>query len=510
MCVSHVRTDIVKEQIETSNNITVIFNHHLIFDHSRIVETFLKEKRWGNFSLDKITATFGGFKTRDGFQQNLLMFSHPRPTIDRSEIQFAGDKYPVSLNEGYMISELVFTHLFQNKEFRIRVLADAIEFSPKPKTSSIEKYVNLLKDAFTIPQEVYLLNSEERLTSATMEFLIGRYRAVAHDLYYSLLNITMALATKDGMEIKKLRHGKIPWLLMRLLKKIQSGDYATFRESKIWRDHLKSFQHLDVAKYVKSARDAYKLRRLADYTTHFEAGITKEKISKLISSTEELANLTRHAIEGSIAVDVESGNLVLYRNLEEGSPLPVETFRYELKGLDENKILMSGKITTSNFRPSKFVLSFLLHDRIIYTDMIPSKTLDLFVRYENGKRIIEAIPKKEQPSPNPGFIHFSKKTARRLSEIIKPRKIEELKNSDSCENHLIEFLFTDFFFQLYVLSDGRFYLFSSLRGEYADKQIAAFVELKKIIQQCVERIWTARVFFSPMNILPLKLPANRF
>lgn len=497
--------DIVKEQIETSNKTIIVFNHYLIFDHSRIVEAFLKEKRFGNIFLDKIIVTFGGFNTRNGFQQSFLLFCHPRPSKDRTRIEFGGEKYPVFLNEGYMVSELLFTHSFQNKEFHIRIFADAMEISPKPRISLIEKYVNLLKDTFTISHEIYLLNAEERLLSATSEFLKGKYRAVAHDVYYSMLSIVKALAAREGMKIKKLRHGKVPGLLTTFLQKIQNGDYVTFHESRIWRNHSRSFQRIDVNKYIKSVREAYELRKLADYTTHFEAGISKEKLSKLISSTEELVNLARHALKGSMLSDVKSDDLVLYRYLEEDEPLPIETFRYELRHLDENKILMSGTITTSDFVPSRFALSFLLHDRIFYTDMIPSKSLHLYVRYENGKKIIEAVPIGEQPRPKAGFIHFSNKTARRLSQIIKPRKIEELKNSDSYENQLIKFLFTDFFFQLYILSDGRFYLLSSLDEEYVHKQITAFLDLKKIIQQSVWKNWRAKVFFASMNILPLEI-----
>jgi len=381
--------------------------------------------------------------------------------------------------------------------------SDYLEIKPKPPTRILEAYVRGLKKFLTKGPQIFLKGAEEKLNSAILNFAEGRYRSVAHDIYYALYNIVQSLAVQSGID-SNIGHGATTQkVLSKIIYEVFSGNHIAFHKSDIWKKHKNIFNQIDPQRYSRTVLDLYEMRRLADYTSEYEIGEFVKKLSNLVLKVEELLNLGHYMLDGSVAYWNER-IVRVFQGRRELEPCPSEILQTQ-RFNGKYKILQKGLVSAENFSLKRFLLRFLGNARIYYTKFLPSQFRQkLYVKYETrGKERIFSQTFDENMAKEKSYIPLTTQTVRKWSQTIKPDEMKSLELEEEMNSRWLTFSDGEFFFELYILSDGRFYIISSLDEQKPNDQIAAILKLRDVLAKVVSSIWeySSIISFSAISII---------
>ena len=479
--------DLLVESIfEKKNYIKIVFRYPIIFDHAKIVDILTRKKSQPtylkNVTLDRVTSAIGGYDTGYGFQYTVWGIGNPDAG---RRIYHNGSKYPIRLNSEELISELSFSFLEKDIKFRMRFFGNLAEIRPKPPLSVIKELISLLKEALAPNPQIFLSSAKEKLRSAKVDFLRGRYRSVVHNLYYTMFNVIKSLQAKEGKQ-RFLKHRKVSETLERILGEIQRGT------STLEVLERTQFEKINLDEYLSIVEEARAMRELADYGVGFEAGGSEEQLAEMLSKAEELVTISDYIVNGWISV--ENGKMILHSEEEEEFPLPSDLLNRV--GLEEDLLMEGLLVLTDEFNATIFAYH-LLAENDVYFSKFPWSFFrgEDYARYENGCY-------SHQHSPEKGFIKLSRKTVKKWSAIIKPHKLDYL---GACKENVTQRLclfFSDCFLEMYAFRDGRLYLFSPLDESGFHLQLKAFRKMERIIKKIVSKNWPSySILFSTIEIL---------
>jgi len=475
---------LVEEIIDNDDYVRIVFRYSIIHDHAEIFNILTKEKpkvrHLQTLKLERVTLTIGGYDTGYGFQYTIGGTANPHAG---KRIYLKGSEYPVKLEEDTMISELNFSFLEKEKErqvkkFRIRIVNDLLEIRPKPSSAVTKELVSLIKRALTSNSRVLLSSAKEKLRSAEIDFLRGRYRAAMHNIYYAMYNAIKSLQVEEGKK-HFLSHRKVGKELEEILSNIQR------RESR--------FQRLNLDEYLSVVEEARELRELADYGIEFEAGGNEKKIAQLLSTAEELVTISQYVLGKGIFM--RFGKPVLHFPSAQGEcPLPRDLL--DILDFKGDIIMRSLIVLTKDFNATVFAYRLLSKNEIYFTD---SSSYFFqgghFARYKNGNYEYSSSAKK-------GFIELSRENVKKWSKMIKPNALEDLATCKENVTQSLCLFFDDCFLEIYVFPDGRIYLFSLLDEARLHLQLKAFRNIGIVIQKIVSKNWSDySVLSSPIEIV---------
>lgn len=471
--------DLLVESIsEKRGYVKIVFRFPIVFDHARIFSILTREgpkhKYLQNVKLDRVTVTIGGYDTGYGFQQTIRGIDNPN-TGQRTYLE--GTKYPAKLNRDQMVSELSFSFIEGRKKFRIRFVNDFVEIRPKPSSSVVNELISLLKESFVSNPRIFLSSAKEKLRSAKVDFLRGRYRSAVHNIYYAIFNAISSLQATEKEEFY-LEHGKISETLEQIFGKIQQG---TTTSKILGRTH---FQRLNLDEYLAVVEEARDLRNLADYKVKFEAGGKEQHLAELLSKAEELVAISHYVVDESMFT--EYGKIVLHFPREqEEIPLPSDLIDYINRPMlrEEDLIVKSLLISTDDFNATVFAYCLLSRNDVYYTKFSSYFFQGgHFMKYENGTY-------HHQRAPESGFIELSSKTVKKWSATIKPENLERLGTSKQNATQRLCLFFDGCFLEMHIFPDGRIYMFSPLDDTRFHSQTNAFRNMERVIKKIVSKNW---------------------
>lgn len=497
---------LIKEILKEKDSVKIVFRHFIISDHKRISDTFsdpnFAKSISGTVKMKNFTVTTGGFETRYGFQYTILGSFNPQAG---RRVEYDAASYPVRLKEDELVSEMQFVYSTKRGNiYSIILSSDYLEIKPKPPTKIVKAYVRGLKKSLFKSPRVFLKSAEENLNSAILNLSEGRYRSVPHDAYYALHNIVQSLAVQSGMDSKIGHDAKAQKILSKILHQVATGNHIAFLESDIWKKHRDVFYLIDPQRYSRTVIDLYEMRRLADYTSEYEIGEFISKLSDLMLKVEELLNLGQYMVDGSIAFWDEK-IVRIFRGKRELKPYPNEMFSNEILEKGECRVLQKGLILAENFNLNKFLLNFLNLRNIYYTRFFPPQFREkLYVKYEKrGKKHTFSMTFSKKFAMEHGYIPLTTQTVKTWSQIIKPDEIRSLELEKEITSRRLAFSDGKFFFELYILPDGRFYMLSILDKQKPSDQIAAILKLREVIAEVVSSIWeySSTISFPAISII---------
>ena len=483
--------DLLVESISDKKNyIRIVFRYPIIFDHAKIVDILTRKRSkptyLQNVTLDRVTLTIGGYDTGRVFQYTVWGIGNPDAG---RRIYLDGSKYPIRLKNEEMISELRFSFLEKGKKFRMRFIGNLAEIRPKPSPSVVKELISFLKEALAPSSQIFLSSAKEKLRSAKVDFLRGRYRSVVHNLYYTMFNAIKSLQAKEGKQ-RFLKHKKVGETLERILSEIQRG---TSTLKVLGRTQ---FEKLNLDEYLSVVEEARALRELADYGVGFEAGGNEEQLAEMLSKAEELVTISDYIVNEMMST--EDGKMILHASREqEELTLPEDLLNRV--GLEEDLIMKSLLVLTDEFNATVFGYRLLAENDVYFTKF-PSSFFrgGDYARYESGCY-------SHQHSPEKGFIELSRKTVKKWSAIIKPHKLEDLGACKENVSQRLCLLINDCFLEIYVFPDGRLYLFSPFDESSFHLQLKAFRNMEGIIKKIVSKNWPDySILFSTIEILVRK------
>lgn len=496
---------LVKEILQKKDSVKIVFRHFIVFEHDKIADTLLSPNFAisvsGTIKMKKFAVTTGGFETRDGFQYTVYGFFNPQA---ERRIEYDATNYPVKLKEDELVSEMQFVYSTRSNIYSIILSSDYLEIKPKPPTQIVKTYIRALKESLTESPHIFLQSAEEKLKSAMLNFSEGRYRSVPHDAYYALHNVVQSIAVQSGMDSKIGHDAKTQKILSKILYQIASGNHIAFRKYDVWKKHKCDFQLIDSQRYSNIARDLYEMRRLADYTPVYEIAEFITKLSDLMLKVEELLNLAHYVEEGSIAF--ADGRLVrIFHEERELEPYPDEMFRIQRLEKGGCRFLQKGLILAENFDLNKFLVKFLSLTDIYYVRFSPSRlSRRLYVKYEKrGTKRKFSITFSKKLAMEHSYMPLTIETVKKWSQIIKPDEIKLLKLKKVFDPRKVVFSDGKYFFELYILPDGRFYMISPLDEQKPNDQIAAILKLREVIAKTISSIWEycSTISFSAISII---------
>jgi len=423
--------------------------------------------------LERVTLTIGGYDTGDGFQYTIWSLDNPNTG---KRIYLDGTKYPAKLDEGQMVSELNFSFLEGRKKFRMRFVNKFVEIRPKPSRSIVEELISLLKGSLFPSPLVFLSSAREKLRSAKVDFLRGRYRSTIHNIYYAMFNAINSLQATEKKEFY-LEHGKVSETLEQV--------FAEIREEKTTSRIVgsKYFQRLNVDEYLSVVEEARDLRNLADYKVRFEAGGMEKRLAEILSKAEELVTLSEYVIEGSMAT--RDGKIVLhFPHAQNEFPLPDDLYDYISQPYREEDLVMDSLLVLADDFDATVLAYRLLTRSDVYLTKFSWSSFQggEFAKYENGCYSTQSRPGK-------GFIELSRKTVKKWSAIIKPHNLEELGVSKENTFQRLCIFFNYCFLEMYIFPDGRIYLFSPLDETEFQLKLKAFRNMERVINKTISKNW---------------------
>jgi len=485
--------------------VKIVFRPLIIFDHKRIVDLFLNpmfgKSVSGTVSLRDFTVTTGGYEVSGGFQYTAFGFFNPQAG---KRAQHNGTEYPVKLAEDEYISKMRFAHVINNRTFMVTISSNCLEISPRPSTRVVSTYIRKLKESLTRSPIVFRKSAEVKLKSAILDFLGGRYRSVPHSIYYALHDLVKSLSIWSGMDSNIKHDKKAQERLTIILNQIVSGDHKTFKRSDVWKEHKDLFFLIDPKRYSSLITELYEMRRMADYEKSYEITEFVPELSGLLLKVEELLTLVGYVEEGSVVV--ANDKLVqIFQQQRELEPSPYSIFGWIDSRKNEPEIVQKGLILAEDFDLKKFLTRFLRRKQIHYSPFCPPTTRDLvYVKCEkkDGKWTFSQTFDKEIAKER-GYIPYTIETVRNISQLTKTDEIAFLEKSDVIKARRITFSEGEYFFELYILFDGRFYIVSPLADQNANKQVSAIMKLRDMIARDVLLLYEdcSTISFSAISIV---------
>ena len=178
---------IVKKIEEINNKTRVRFIQPILGSADGIISAFSNM----GLSLLKVKITKGYYDTSYGKQ---LTISYVLDNLSLSERIVKGQDYePSSLNEDEMLSVLYFEG---KHNIHIRILSYEMEIEPKVSKKRLIKYLQVIGMEIKDLPIAMLDSAEEFLNSAQNDYLEGRFKSTAHNIYYSFFNSIFALKLK--------------------------------------------------------------------------------------------------------------------------------------------------------------------------------------------------------------------------------------------------------------------------------------------------------------------------
>lgn len=495
--MAYVDEYLVEEKQSKKDCYRIIFTVFTIFDHQKIVKTFLNptfaKSVSGTVTLKSYVVTTGGYDTLDGFQHSI--FSGPE---DRKRSEHLGAEYlNLKLNSDEFISRLEFVLSTRSRNYVMTFVANCLEIRPRPPEQVVKTCIRKLKKALAKAPQVFLASARTKFVSGILDFLGERYRAVPHNIYYATHDLIKCLSVWSGMD-PKVEHDKDAQdRLTAILNQIVSGTHRQFFKSSIWKRNREVLKSLDVHRYANLVVDLYEMRKKADYDMDFEMGEFLPELSNLMIKVEELFDLTLYVREGSIAT-TKGKLLKVFQRERELEPLgesdPFDNLgSYMIKYAKGHyyKIWQRGLILAEGYDLKKFLTRLIKRKDILYSPFRPplSRRND-YVKVEKiGTSWVFSGTFSREIAKEEGYIPYTIENIRKLSDLTKADELVSIQNDPAMRSRSDSFCYHGCFFEIHVFSDGRFYLFSPLIGQDVCLHMTAMLKLRAIMAKIVDSLW---------------------
>jgi len=212
---------------------------------------------------------------------------------------------------------------------------------------------------------------------------------------------------------------------------------------------------------------------------------------QMLSKAEELVTISDYIINEWIRTTNGKLNLHLPTEQEETS------FLDDLLGesYTEDYLIRSMLVLTEAFHATTFAYQLLSESNLYYTDVSgESFHGEYYAHFEDGKFSYWMRPKK-------GFIQLIKENVGKWSTLIKPHALKVLATSKENKIQRLRLFFEDYFIELYIFPDGRFYFFSAIDENNLKAQLDAFNNFEKLITELIDNNYPDHsITFLPIEI----------
>lgn len=516
--MAHVDEYLVEEKQYEKDYCKIIFRAAILFNHEEVVRTVLDpsfgKSASGEASLKSFIVTTGGYDTIDGgFQYTVSHALSLRGDVKR--IEHSGDMYS-SLKLGFdeFISRLDFVLTVPRRKYSMTFYANCLEIKPKPPEEIVEMCIIKLKNALATSHEVFLQSAKTKFQSGIIDFLGQRYRAVPHNIYYSLFDLLKCFSIWSGMTPSNDDHDrKAQKRLTAILNQISSGEHRQFANSSIWKEHADVLRSIDVERYASLVTDLYKMRKKADYDMDFEIGEFLPELSNLMLKVEELFTLAMYMEDGSIALTGQQ-LVLIFHSARELEPLGEATVEDNL-GLYMVKrgkvhcynILQEGLVLAEGYDLRKFLIELIKRKEIYFSPFRPpfSRRSQFVKIQKKGDSWTFSNTLSEEIAKEQSYIPYTIENVRKISEETKPDELLSIQKSATAKSRSESFCYGRCFFELVIFSDGRFYLLSPLIENDVNKQVEWSLRLRAVIAKVVDSLWEhqSTISFSALSLAPL-------
>jgi hypothetical protein len=496
---------LIEDRLYGKDYVRIVFRPLIVFEHKRIVNLLADpafcRSMSGTFNFEDFVVTTGGYDIENGFQYAVFGWLNSQAG---KRVLHRGSEYPVHLTEDEYISEMKFKLVTESGVFSVTISSHYIEIRPKPSPRLVKSFIRKMKESFSESHMVFLQSARVKLNSAILDFLGGRYRSVPHGIYYAVYDIVRTLSTLSGMD-SNIKHDKrAQERLAAVLGQIASGKHRIFKESIIWKDERKLLRRIDPKRYSRLITDLYEMRRLADYEKSFEIMEFVPELSNLLLKAEELLGLARYMEEGSLVTAGKDTRVVLiFPQDRELISNAYTTFGRPDLWKGEVEVLQEGMVLAENFSPSRFLARFLRRENVYYSPFSPPlQWRQSFVRCKNRKgRWTFSWTSDKEYAMKQGFIPYSNETVKEIFELTKTHEITSLKSSKMIKARKTTFSAGGYFFELYILTDGRFYVISKLVDQKATEQVSVMLKIKTMLAKDAADLWRcSSIAFSTISI----------
>lgn len=499
---------LIEDKLYEKDSVKIVFKPLIIFDHERIVNLLtnpaFSKSFSGRIDLKDFTVTTGGYDTERGFQYTVYGWFNSQVG---KRVLHRGSEYPVQLSEGEYISKMQFDLVTKTRSFLVTISSHFMEIRPKPSSELVKSFIRKMKESLTESHTVFLKSARVKLNSAVLDFLGGRYRSVPHSIYYAVYDVVKALSIMSGMDSNIKHDKKAQERLTAVLSQVSSGKHKKFRESDVWREDKGLFKKIDLERYSRLILDLYEMRRMADYEKSFEIREFVPELSNLLLKAEELFGLTTYMEERSLVVGGRGRDekiVLIFPQDRELSPDPYSSFGRYPPTKGEVEMLKEGMILAENFDLSKFLARFLRRKNILYSPFSsPRSWRRSFVKCEknNGKWTFSETCDEEHAKEH-GYIPYTIDGMKEISKLTKADEIAFLDSNEMIGARACTFSTRGHFFELYILSDGRFCISSRLTDQKTAEQVDATLKIAEMLAKDMAKQWPdcSSIAFSPISL----------
>jgi len=183
---------------------------------------------------------------------------------------------------------------------------------------------------------------------------------------------------------------------------------------------------------------------------------------------------------------------------------PYRSFRRNPLMEGEVEMLKKGMILVENFDLSKFLARFLRRKNVFYSPFSsPRSWRRSFVKCKknNGKWTFSETSDEEYAKKN-GYIPYTIDAMEEISKLTKADEIAFLDNNAMIGARACTFSTGGHFFELYILSDGRFCVSSRLTDQRTTQQVDAILKIAKMLAEDLTKQWPhcSSVAFSAISL----------